>query len=78
MVAYRLDELLPPDGLEAVALFREELKAGNFKGEHYLDIHTNLRARLEPFKQHLADKGMVDIDFFVIVLLTRLGVNEFQ
>lgn len=78
MESYRLDQLLPPAGLEAVAEFREELKAGNFKGEHYLDIHTNLRARLEQFKQHLADKGLDDIDFFVIVLLTKLGVNEFQ
>jgi len=70
-----LGELLPEEGLQVIAEFKEELAAGQYDRMDYLDVHAVLRARLRPFREYSSVRGMTDEDYFVLVILQGLGVK---
>jgi hypothetical protein len=76
MTTMRLDELLPASGVGVVANFAAELTAGRWKRRDYLDIHAALRERLLPFKAHYHERGMLDDDYFVTIILRGLGTQN--
>lgn len=75
MNSRRLCDLLPEQGVQVVAQFRDELVAGKHHGRAYLDIHADLRTKLEPYKGYYSQRGITDDDYFVLVILNSLGVR---
>ena len=73
METRQLGELLPDEGLAVIAQFKAELADGKYDKLHYLDLHTKLRDKLQPYKEYLARKGMEDIDYFVLATLIAIG-----
>ena len=70
-----LGELLPADGLQVVRDFAFELRDGKHHGRAYLDIHADLRTKLEPYKGYYSQRGITDDDYFVLVILNSLGIR---
>ena len=70
-----IGNFLPDEGLAIVAKFKAEFISRKYDGWHYLDTHTLLRDRLKDYEAYMASKGMVDIDYFVLVVLGEIGVR---
>jgi len=75
MKSKALGDLLPKAGLEVVSRFASELKEGKHDRREYLDIHADLRSRLQPYKSYYNERGIIDDDYLVVVILRVLGVK---
>ena len=69
----RLDEILPPPAIRQVQDFLASVQAGEVVIGDYFDLHKPLRNRLQPYADDAKLKGVVDLDYLVLALLTRLG-----